>query len=318
MSTFFENGNRYKIDYNQNTMIVDTLNDFGKVIYKKKENFQFFQKLYCVNDWCSDYYLAWLPNYNYFAKNWFKDILTVRINQTKNILAKLALNNFLFFGCFLSNKNCEDLEINEIKKLYDEYRTNFEYMPYHEMRYHTVLLILAKKNNDKEEFQRILTNYLNCLENSGLEEIYKQELIIFFCNTLLWLQEYELAYYYLKKAKLFIKLYPARTVEQNSMHFFGINLVFVKTTFLLAWSANQDSDTGDFELKNSDFDDITGLLYNDYIKLMYLAKCIITENGLTKKKFLFQELKLLVEKTNYSKIYNLLEDLDSDLSKYFA
>ena len=127
-----------------------------------------------------------------------------------------------------------------------------------------------------------------------------------------------MAYYYLKKAKLFIKLYPARTVEQNSMHFFGINLVFIKTTFLLAWSANQDSDTGDFELKNSDFDDITDLLYNDYIKLMYLAKCIITENGLAKKKFLFQELKLLVEKTNYSKIYNLLEDLDSDFSKYFA
>ncbi|WP_332453434.1 hypothetical protein [Chryseobacterium aquaticum] len=107
MSVFFENGDRYNLDYYQNTMIVDTLNDFGKVIYKKIENFQFFQKLYYGNDWCSDYYLAWLPNYNYFAQNWFKEILTVRINHTKNILVKLALNNFLFFGFFLSNKDCE-------------------------------------------------------------------------------------------------------------------------------------------------------------------------------------------------------------------
>ncbi len=185
------------------------------------------------------------------------------------------------------------------------------------MRYHTVLLILAKKNNDKEEFQRILTNYLNCLDKSGLEEIYKQELIIFFCNTLLWLQEYELAYYYLKKAKPFLKLYPVKKQNQNSIHFFGINLVFIKTTFLLAWSANRDSDTDNFELTDSDFNDITGLLYNDYIKLMYLAKCIITENGLAKKKFLFQELKVLVEKTNYYRIYNLLEDLDPNFSRYF-
>ena len=45
MSTFFENGERYNIDYHQNTMVVDTLNDYAKVIYQRKENLQFFYTL---------------------------------------------------------------------------------------------------------------------------------------------------------------------------------------------------------------------------------------------------------------------------------
>lgn len=319
MSSFFENGKRYNIDYYQNTMIVDTLNDFAKVIYKKKENLMFFAGLYQKNNWCSDYFFAWLPNYNYFGQNWFREILKLRIRNTENILAELALTNFLFLGEYLSEqKNESVLDIESLKKIYQKYRKNDQYMPYHEMRYHTILLICAKKNNDEEEFQRIVKYYLNGLENSGLVEIHQQELLIFFCNTLLWLQEYDLAYQYLKKIKSFLKCFASIKREQNSMHFYGINMVFVKTTFLLAWAANKDPKTDGFELEDCDFKNITGLLYNDYIKIMYLAKCIISENGLAKKKIIFQDLKVLVNETNYSKIYNLLRDLDSDFSKYFV
>lgn len=319
MTAFFDNGERYNIDYHQNTMIVDTLNDYAKVIYANKENFQFFYSCYQNNNWSSDYFLAWLPNYNYFGQDWFRKILKDRIEKTKNILVKLALSNFLFLGEFLSNENCEFLsEVNSLSKIYKEYRAKYQYMPYHEMRFHTIQLIFAKKKNDENEFQRIVTNYFNELENSGLGKMHQQELLIFFCNTLLWLQEYELAYHYLKKAKPFLKLYPAKKAEQKSMHFFGINMVFVKTTFALAWISNQDLNTSDFELDDSDFKDITGLLYNDYIKIMYLAKCIISEKGIAKKRILFQDLKSLVDETNYVKIYDILKNLDAEFYKYSA
>lgn len=319
MSAFFENGNRYNIDYHQNTMIVDTLNDYAKVIYSSIENFQFFYSLYQNNNWSSDYFLAWLPNYNYFGQDWLREILNDRIAKTKNVLVNLALNNFLVLGLFLSNDDCVFLpEIKTLDKTYKKYRENFQYMPYHEMWYHTIKLIFAKKINDVEEFQKISKQYLEGLENSGLQEIHQQEMLIFYCNTLLWLQEYDLAYQYLKKAKSFLKYFPKIKEKEKAMHFFGINMAFVKTTFALAWAANNDSNTEDFELTDSDFNDITGLLYNDYIKIMYLAKCILSENGLAKKNFLFQELQPLVENTNYSQIYHLLQNLDSDFSKYSA
>ena len=317
MSAFLENGERYNMDYHQNTIIVDTLNDYSKVIYRTKENLQFFHKIYRNNDWSCDYFLAWLPNYNYFGQDWFREILINRIGKTKNILVKLALNNFLFLGSFLSNDHCESLpEIEKLDNNYKEYRENYGYMPYHEMRYQTIKLIVAKKNNDNAEFQKMENQYFDGLENSGLEKIHQQELLIFFCNTLLWLQEYELAYNYLKNAKTFLKSYPLKKEEQKAKHFFGINMVFVKTTFALTWVANQDYKLDDFELNDSDFNDVSGLLYNNYIKIMYLAKCIISENGLAKKKILFLDLKSLVDETNYSKIYNILKDLDSEFLKY--
>lgn len=185
------------------------------------------------------------------------------------------------------------------------------------MRYHTILMILAKEKQDEIEFHKILHNYLDGLDNSGLSEIHKQELLIFICNTLLWLQEYSLAYELLKTAKSFIKNYPNRGESEKAMHYFGINTVFVKTTFTLAWIANGDSKTDDFKLSDSDFEDITGLLYNNYIKIMYFVNCIVTENGMIKKKLLFSELKSLIDITNYSKIYDILNDLDSDFSRYF-
>lgn len=319
MSAFFENGERYNIDYHQNTMIIDTLNDYAKVLYSSRENFQFFYSLYQNNNWSSDYFLAWLPNYNYFGQDWFREMLKDRIAKTKNVLVKLALSNFLILGLFLSNDDCAFLpEIKTLDKTYKKYRENFQYMPYHEMRYHTIKLIYAKEINGVEEFQKISKQYLEGLENSGLQEIHQQEMLIFYCNTLLWLQEYELAYRYLKKAKLFLKSFPKIKEKEKAMHFFGINMTFVKTTFALAWAANNDSNTEDFELTDSDLNDITGLLYNDYIKIMYLAKCILSENGLAKKKFLFQELLPLVEDTKYSQIYSVLQNLDSNFFKYSA
>ena len=319
MSVFFENGERYHIDYHQNTMMVDTLNDYAKVIYSSRENFQFFYSLYQNNNWSSDYFLAWLPNYNYFGEDWCRQILRDRLRKTTNTLVKLALNNFLFFGSFLSKQEgWSDFEIIGLNEIYKKYRENYSYMPYHEMRYHTVLLIVEKKTDNEVEFQRIVNSYLEGLENSGLAETNQQELLIFFCNTLLWLQEYQLAYRYLQKAKPFLKLLLLQEKEQKAMHFFGINMVFVKTTFALAWAANQDLRTSDFELKDSDFKDITGLLYNDYIKIMYIAKCIISERGVAKKRILFQDLEALVAKTNYVKIYDVLKDLDAEFSKYSA
>lgn len=38
MSVFFRNGEHYNIDYHQNTIIVDTLNDYAVVIHKKKKS----------------------------------------------------------------------------------------------------------------------------------------------------------------------------------------------------------------------------------------------------------------------------------------
>lgn len=316
MSVFFENGQRYNIDYHQNTIVVDTLNDYAKVIYHKKENLQFFYSVYQKNSWCCDYFLAWLPNYNFFGLDWFRKILIHRINSTENILVKLALSNFLFLGSFLSNGNCESsLDIANLDEIFKKYRDNVQYMPYHEMRYHTIKLIFAKKNND-EEFEKIIKQYFDDLENSGLQEIHQYELLIFFCNTLLWLQEHHLAYNYLKKAKSFLKSLAVEKKKQNAMHFFGINMVFVKTTFALAWAANKDSNTKDFELKDSDFKDVSGLLYNDYIKIMYLTKCIISENGIAKKRILFQDLKSLITETHYVKVYDILKDLDNDFDKY--
>lgn len=317
MSAFFGNGERYKIDYHQNTMIVDTLNDYAKVIYSNKENFQLFYSLYQENSWSSDYFLAWLPNYNNFGQDWFREILMDRLEKTTNILVELALNNFWHFGLFLSDETYTyDLEIIKLKKIYKKYRENYPYMPYHEMRYHTILLIIEKENNREVEFQDIVNNYFEGLENSGLTENHQHEMLIFFCNTLLWLQEYQLAYSYLKKAKPFLKSLGVEKKEQNTLHFFGINMVFVKTTFALAWIANQDFRVDEFELSGSDFEDVSGLLYNDYIKIMYLTKCIISENGIAKKRILFQDLKSLITETHYVKVYDILKDLDIDFEKY--
>ena len=59
-------------------------------------------------------------------------------------------------------------------------------------------------------------------------------------------------------------------------------------------------------LTSADFDHPTGLLYNDYIHVMYQARCILTGRGAKHKKTLYDELKTLTDKTNYVRIYDLV------------
>lgn len=100
MSAFFKNGKKYNLDYHQNTLTVDTFNDYAAVIYSKKENTEYFYELYKDNNWVCDYIFAWLPNYNFFGEDWFRKILKTHIENTSTETVKLALSNFLFLGEF--------------------------------------------------------------------------------------------------------------------------------------------------------------------------------------------------------------------------
>ena len=51
---------------------------------------------------------------------------------------------------------------------------------------------------DKDNFYKILNEYLQNLEAQIFEKFYYQEMIIVLCNTLIWLQEFEIAYNLLK------------------------------------------------------------------------------------------------------------------------
>lgn len=317
MQSFFRSGKNYNNDYLQKTMITDTMNEYAEVIYKSKENIQFFYQFYQSNSWATNYIFAWLPNYNYFGQDWFREILQNRIQHTKIPATKLALCNFMIFGNFLNGgKVILHRDFPEVHQYYKEYKLEFPYLPYHEMRYHTVLLIDAKNNNDERSFQKILKEYLEKLSEAGLSEFHLNELTITFCNTLLWLQEYEIAYQLLKPMKNFISNYEESQKRETPLHFMGINMAFVKTTFALAWSTNQQDLFVD--IKYTELQDTTSLLYKDYIKTMYLATCIINENTVLKKKVIFDDLKNVVSKTGYEKIYDILKDRDSMFLKYSA
>ncbi|MHB9056100.1 MAG: hypothetical protein ACYC2P_08125 [Paludibacteraceae bacterium] len=319
MSVFFKNGKHYNLDYYQNTITVDTLNDYVKIIYANKENIEYFYKLYHDNNWASDYVFAWLPNYNFFGKNWFRKILSDRVEKTETAHVRLSQTNFLFLGAFLTKGNVEYIpKIENLKKYYLEYRKKFDYMPYHEMRYHTIRLFYAKKNHDKQEFHQFLDRYLQQLQKENLSEFHRQEMIIFLCNALIWMNEYSIAYELLKNITDFIPKFKKYIQKEKPMHYLGISMAFVKTTFALVWFANNQDHSELFELKQNEFTDPAGLLYDDYTRVMYLAWCILTENGLAHKKNLFTELKALTEKTGYIKIFEILEDLDPAYKRYFS
>ena len=74
----------------------------------------------------------------------------------------------------------------------------------------------------------------------------------------------------------------------------------------------------EFDFQNDDFNDYADLLYHDYIQIMYLAKSILSQKGSENKKSIFAQLEKIVQKTNYTKIYDLLERLDSEYPKYCA
>ena len=317
MQSFFRNGNSYNNDYEQNTMITDTLNEYAEVIYKTKENTQYFYKCFQNNNWATNYIFAWLPNYNYFGQDWFREILQNRIQHASLAPTKLALCNFLIFGNFLTGGrvNIED-DFPKIHQYYRDYKLTFPYSPYHEMRYHTILLIDAKSKGNEQTFLKIVDDYLQNLNEACLTEFRTQELIIAFCNTLLWMQEYELSYRLLEPLKNFIGNYEKSVTVEPSVHFLGINMAFVKTTFALTWITNNKNFSS--EIKHAEFQDAAGLLYRDYIRTMYLANCIIKEKTVLKKKVIFEDLKEVVSKTGYAKIYDILRDRDSLFLSYSA
>lgn len=313
MSVFFKNGEKYNTDYFQETNTVDTLNDYAKIIYANKENVEYFYKLYLHNNWATDYILAWIPNYNYYGQDWFRKILFDKSQRTKISHVKLSQTNFLYFGAFLSNINFDfDENFSRLQNYYSEYKRDFDYMPYHEMRFCTIRLIEAKRKN--EPTAKIIFDYLECLKSQKFSKENFQELLIFFCNTLFWLQEFETAFQIINEAKSYLKNLD-KTDKQNSFHYFGINKAFVKMTFALIFIANKQ-EIKDFKIESEDFNDYADLLYHDYIQILFLTKSILKNSGLEQKKHLFLELKKIVEKTNYTKIYDILENLDFDYPKY--
>ena len=315
MSVFFKNGEKYNTDYFQETNTVDTLNDYAKIIYANKENVEYFYKLYLHNNWATDYILAWIPNYNYYGQDWFRKILFDKSQRTKISHVKLSQTNFLYFGAFLSNINFDfDENFSRLQNYYSEYKRDFDYMPYHEMRFCTIRLIEAKRKN--EPTAKIIFDYLECLKSQKFSKENFQELLIFFCNTLFWLQEFETAFQIINDAKSYLKNLD-KTDKQNSFHYFGINKAFVKMTFALIFIANKQ-EIKDFKIESEDFNDYADLLYHDYIQIMYLAKSILSQKGSENKKSIFAQLETIVQKTNYTKIYDLLERLDSEYPKYCA
>lgn len=316
MSVFFKNGEKYNTDYFQQTSIVDTLNDYAKTIYASKENVEYFYKLYQNNNWATDYILAWIPNYNFYGQEWFRKILFDKSQRTKISHVKLSQTNFLHFGAFLSNSDFNYSEnFQRLQNYYSQYKKEFVYMPYHEMRYSTIRLIEAKRN--KQQIEHIISEYLHNLKEQKYPQENYYELLIFFCNSLFWLQEYRNAYEIIQIAKPFFKNLK-KVKKQNPFHYYGINMAFVKTTFSLVYLANKKEEIKDFEIKNSDFSDDANLLYRDYTQVIHLSKCILSEKGLQHKMKLFADLKPFVDKTNYTKIYNILEDLDIEYPKYCA
>ena len=175
-----------------------------------------------------------------------------------------------------------------------------------EMRYLSHRLFEAKSNNNREQYDRLLAGFLDDLKKENISEFNQQELIIFLSNTLIWMQEYAVAYELLKSRTKFITHFEENCARERSLHYFGINMAFVKTTFALIWVTNGLEELPMFELSTTDFGHPSGLLYNDYIRVMYLARCILTERGAKHKKTLYDELKTLTDKTNYVRIYDLV------------
>ena len=314
MAVFFNNGERHNLDYHQSTLTVDTLNDCAKVIYAEKENLQYFYKLYGNNNWVSNYILAWLPKYNYFGNDRFREILADRIRKTASTKTRLALSNFLYLGSFLSQQNDDFTPTTtEVEQCYADYLRTGLYMPYHEMRYATVMLIDAKKNDDKHRFNAILSNYLSDLKIRELPTYHEQEMIVFLANTLLWLEEYALCYDLLKPIESFARSFPPPLIRENPIHFFGINTAFVKTTFLLTWTTNNIKEVDKFKLSSEDLRQISGLLYNDYIRVMHLAAEMLLEKSSVERDKLFELLAAKVEETGYSRICRMLKNIGQNV-----
>ena len=93
-------------------------------------------------------------------------------------------------------------------------------------------------------------------------------------------------------------------------------MAFVKTTFAMAWVTNQLEFP--LDINPTEFKDTASLLYNDYIRIQYLATCIISAKTVLTKKSIFKDLQELVLKTGYVKVYDILSGNDSMYQSYSA
>ncbi|RQP13444.1 MAG: hypothetical protein EAS48_03820 [Chryseobacterium sp.] len=134
-----------------------------------------------------------------------------------------------------------------------------------------------------------------------------------FVNTLLWLEEYALCYDLLKPIESFARSFPPPLISENPIHFFGINTAFVKTTFLLTWAANGIDNVNKFKLSPDDLRQTSGLLYNDYIRVMHLAAEMLMEKSSRKREELFELLAAKVEETSYSRICRMLKNIGQNV-----
>ncbi len=311
MEVFFSNGEKYNTDYFQKTSTVETLNDYAKIIYASRENFEYFYTRYKENNWAADYILAWIPNYNFFGQQWFRAILIDKIKRTTISHVKLSQTNFLCLGAFLTcNDNEFDIFYKDLKLLYETAKAQFGYLPYHEMRYATVCLMAH--DSDQE---RIVYQYLKEFNKQNLTAYQRQELLVFFSNTLFWLGIHDSGYSLINKSNFNITelLKPS---DMESLHYYGMNNVFFKLTASLTFLANGNRNIEKFEIGPSDFSHPSTLLYSDYTHLLNITQSILLSTTVSQKKKLFDELVIIVNKTNYHQIYKVLKGIDSTFSTY--
>lgn len=311
MELFFKNGEKYKEEYHQSTTTVGTLNEYTRYVYKSVDHFKYFYEKYYENEWAVEYFLAWVPNYNLFGTPVLRQAMEVLLKRTSVNHVKLSQTNLLCFGAFMASDKAEfSRHFKTLSGIYEAYQADGDYMPYHEMRYTTVQLMDAKTKPNL-----IIRNYLKYLEEQNLSSDHKQELLVFLANTLIWLRLYDEGFELLQQAKSFYEPLQKK-MEKSYVHYFGMNLAFLKVSFALLHKAVDKPLPPKFEMESSDFTDEADLLYREYTKGLYLVYSILLVKSIAKKQSLMKELSEVIEKTHYTRLYKILSDLDTDFSNY--
>lgn len=308
MGVFFRNGKKYRTDYYRNTSTVATLNDYADVIYRTRENTEYFYELYGHNSWATDYIFCYIPNYNLYGQDWFRAMMLDKYQRSDCSHIRLALNNFLYFGAFLAEDNVSFVPtIVELRKNYEAAVKDHGYLPYHEMRYHTILLIHARKTGSAKDFRQICRRYLQGLDAQAYTEVQKAELIVFFCNTLVWLEEYETAYGLLKT--YVFREGVSLMSEPLPLHFSGICPAFVNVTAELIMAMNGDSSGSGAATGFRDLDLCNATLYRDYISMLDLILTLKREKRQKNREKILEHLEELARKTNYSRPLSVAKNI---------
>ena len=308
MEIFFRNGKKHNLNYDQNSMIVDTLNEYSLLVFKSPERFQYAHSLYGNNNWAADYFIGELPNYNYFGKNWYRDALLSQSKKSAKPHIKLACANLHLFGSFLRNDPKKDFNLISVEKKYKKLKKLEHYFPYHEMRYHSLLMIKAHLEEDQIELCRILNQYLEDVEKQELQTFQKLEMKIVIANTLLWLCEFQKAYELLQTCTTFFSEKKSTNIKISS-HLMGINHVFVKATFNLAWLANGNYKTTEFAITKEEIHSSNMLLYRDFITPFVSLSTLLQTKNKKEKKSIHNEILQTIDKTEYKRFHHLLEKL---------